>query len=173
MIKSKRIHFVNILMSILPSSSCQNFKRKIFKWVGVEIGKNVELFCGIKIYGNGRLIIRDKTFIGQDVTFLIDKNGTIELEESSAVSAKVTISTGFHPITPYGERIISRKGTCSNITLKKGSAVLTGSIILPGVTIGENALVAAGAVVNKNIEERTLVGGVPAKIIKDYKTKKL
>lgn len=163
------MHFVNLLMNLLPSASCQKVKTLLFKWAGVEIGQHVELFCGIKVYGNGKLIIGNKAFIGQDVTFMIDKNGKIELGESSVVSAKVTISTGFHPITPYGERIVSRKGICSNIILKKGSAVLTGCIILPGVTIGENALVAAGAVVNRDVKERTLVGGVPAKLIKDLK----
>lgn len=166
MINSKKIHIVNLIMSILPSTSFKKTKIKLYRWAGVEIGSNIELFCGIKIYGNGRLVIKDKVFIGQDVTFLIDKNGSIILEESSVVSARSTLSTGFHPITPNGERIVSRLGTCSNIILKKGSAVLTGSIILPGVTIGEKALVAAGAVVAKNVEARTLVGGVPARLIK-------
>ncbi len=171
MIKSKRMYFVNHIMSLLPNAGNQKFKAKLYKWAGVEIGEQVELFQGIKIYGNGRLVIGNKSFIGQEVTFMVEKNGKIELGESSVVSAKVTFSTGFHPITPYGERVVSRNGTCSNITVKKGAAVLTGSIILPGVTIGENALVAAGAVVNRDVEERTLIGGVPAKLIKDLKYK--
>lgn len=166
------MYFVNLVMNILPSASCQKIKAILFKWAGVEMGEQIELFNGIKVYGNGRLIIRDRAFIGQEVTFMIDKNGKIEIKESSVISAKVTILTGFHPITPYGERIVSRKGTCSNIILEKGCAILTGSIILPGVVIGENALVAAGAVVNRDVEERTLVGGVPAKLIKDLKTNK-
>lgn len=172
MINSKRMYFVNLLMQLLPGSSLQKIKASLFRWAGVEIGNNVELFQGIKVYGNGRLVIGDGCFIGQDVSFLIDKNGTILLEQSSAVSAKVTLSTGFHPITPYGERIVSRQGTCGNIVLKKGCAVLTGAIVLPNVIIGENALVAAGAVVNKNVESRTLVGGVPAKFIKSYEIRK-
>ncbi len=42
-------------------------------------------------------------------------------------------------------------------------------MILPGVTIGENAVVAAGAVVTKDVLPKTLVGGIPAKIIKKIK----
>lgn len=171
MINSKKMYFVNLLMQMLPGSSLQKIKASLLRWAGVEVGNSVELFQGIKVYGNGRLVIGNGCFIGQDVTFLIDKNGSIVLEDSSAVSAKVTMTTGFHPITPYGERIVSRQGTCGNIVLKKGCAVLTGSIVLPNVTIGENALVAAGAVVNKNVESRVLVGGIPAKFIKSYETK--
>lgn len=153
-------------MSILPSATLQTLKRKLFIWAGVEIGYGVELFTGIKVYGSGHLSIGNKVFIGQNTTFMIDKNGSITLGDSSAISAKVTFTTGFHPITPYGERIVSRQGTSSHIKIDKGAAVLTGSIILPGVTVGTNALVAAGAVVNKDVAPRTLVGGVPAKFIK-------
>lgn len=168
MIHSKRIYLVNIFMSIFPSATLQSLKRRLFIWAGVEIGHEVELFTGIKIYGNGRLSIGNKVFIGQDVTFMIDKNSSITLGDSSVISAKVTFVTGFHPITPYGERIVSRKGTNSHIMVEKGAAILTGCTILPGVTIGTNALIAAGAVVNKNVEARTLVGGVPAKFIKSF-----
>lgn len=171
MINSKKMYFVNLMMQIFPNAGLQKIKASLFRWAGVEIGQNVELFQNIKVYGNGRLVIGDGCFVGQDVNFLIDKNGSILLENSIAVSAKVIMSTGFHPITPYGERIVSRQGTCGNIVLKKGCAVLTGAIVLPNVTIGENALVAAGAVVNKNVDSRTLVGGVPAKFIRSYETK--
>lgn len=166
MINSKRIHLVNLLMFILPSATLQSFKRRLFIWAGVDIGHEVELFAGIKIYGNGHLSIGDKVFIGQNVTFMIDKNSSITLGNSSVISANVTIVTGFHPITPYGERIVSREGTNSHIKIENGAAILTGSTILPGVTIGTNALIAAGAVVNRDVDARTLVGGVPAKFIK-------
>ena len=155
-------------MAIMPSATLQSFKRRLFLWAGVEIGYNVELFSGIKIYGNGRLIIGNKVFIGQNVTFMIDKNSSVTLGDSSVISAKVTFITGFHKITPYGERIVSREGTNSQIKIEKGAAILTGSMVLPSVTVGTNALVAAGAVVNRDVAPRTLVGGVPAKFIKSY-----
>ncbi|WP_228449232.1 LbetaH domain-containing protein [Duncaniella dubosii] len=44
-----------------------------------------------------------------------------------------------------------------------------GAIILPGVTVGENAIVAAGAVVTKDVAENTIVAGIPAKYIRDIK----
>ena len=102
MINSKKMYFVNLMMQIFPNAGLQKIKASLFRWAGVEIGQNVELFQNIKVYGNGRLVIGDGCFVGQDVNFLIDKNGSILLENSSAVSAKVIMSTGFHPITPFG-----------------------------------------------------------------------
>lgn len=166
MIKSSRIFFVNHIMSMLPSTRMQRVKKMLYTWAGVEIGKNVELFQGIKVYGNGRLIIGDGSFIGHNVTIMVEGNGKVEIQESVVISSNVVISTGFHDITPYGERVISRSGTTSNIVIKRGAAVLLGGIVLPNVEIGENAIVAAGAVVNCKVEERTMVGGVPARLLK-------
>ncbi|RZM23097.1 MAG: sugar O-acetyltransferase, partial [Pedobacter sp.] len=53
------------------------------------------------------------------------------------------------------------------IHIKKNAWIGAGTIILPGVTIGENAVVAAGAVVSRDVAPNTIVGGVPAKFIKN------
>ena len=52
------------------------------------------------------------------------------------------------------------------MTIKENAWICIGAIICPGVTIGKNAVVAAGAVVTKDVEPNTIVGGVPAKVIK-------
>lgn len=52
------------------------------------------------------------------------------------------------------------------IVIKKGAWIGGRSLILPGVTVGENAVVAGGAVVTKDVEPNTIVGGNPAKVIK-------
>jgi len=58
------------------------------------------------------------------------------------------------------------------VHIKRGAWIALNVVILPGVTIGENAIVATGSVVMKDVEPYTLVGGSPAKFIKDIpKTK--
>ena len=52
------------------------------------------------------------------------------------------------------------------IHIKKNAWIGAGATILPGVTVGENAVVAAGAVVSKDVPANTIVGGIPAKTIK-------
>ena len=169
MINTKRMYFVNILMEILPNSGMQKFKAKLFRWAGVKVGNNVEFFQGFKIQGIGDISIGDGAFIGHEVLLMVNKGGKIEIGESSVISSRCTIITGFHPITPKGERIISREGTTSEVHIGKGSAVLAGSLVLPGITIGEKALVAAGATVANNVAPYTLVGGCPAKLIRYLK----
>lgn len=55
----------------------------------------------------------------------------------------------------------------SQVTIKKGAWVPPGTIILGGVTIGENSVIGAGSVVQKDVKPHSIVGGVPAKHIKD------
>lgn len=166
MISSKKIYLVNLLMAVFPNSGCQNFKAKLYRWAGVKVGTNVELFQGIKVQGIGELEIQDRAFIGHEVLFMLNEGSKIIVEESSVVSSRSMLITGFHPITPEGKRIIGREGTCSTVRVCKGAAVLAGCTVLPGVTVGEKALVAAGATVAKDVEAYTLVGGCPARFIR-------
>ena len=54
----------------------------------------------------------------------------------------------------------------SPVVIRKNAWIGANATILPGVTVGENAIVAAGAVVSKDMPANTIVGGVPAKIIR-------
>lgn len=166
MISSKKIYLVNLLMAVLPNSGCQGFKAKLYRWAGVKVGHGVEFFQGIKVQGIGELEIQDRAFIGHEVLFMLNEGSKIIVEESAVVSSRSILITGFHPITPTGERILGRDGTCSVVRICKGAAVLAGCKVLPGVTVGEMALVAAGATIAKDVEPRTLVGGCPAKLIR-------
>lgn len=169
MIKSKRIYLVNLLMAVLPNSGCQRLKARLFRWAGAKVGQNVELFQGIKVQGIGELEIGDRAFVGHEVLFMLNEGSRIVVEEEAVVSSRSMIMTGFHPIEPEGRRIIGRDGTSSTVRIARGAAVLAGSKVLPGVTVGEMSLVAAGATVAKDVEPYTLVGGCPAKKIRDLK----
>ena len=166
MINSKKIYLVNLLMAILPNSGCQNIKAKLYRWAGVKVGTDVEFFQGIKVQGIGELEIQDRAFIGHEVLFMLNEGSKIVVEESAIVGSRSVVMTGFHPITPDGERILSREGTCSTVRIGKGCSVSTACVVLPGVTVGEKALVAAGATVAKDVEAYTLVGGCPARFIR-------
>lgn len=169
MINTKRIYLVNILMALLPNSGLQRLKARLYRWAGVTVGDGVEFFQGIKVQGVGELIIRDKAFIGHEVLFMLNEGSKIIVEEEAIVGSRSTIVTGFHPITPEGSRILSREGTSSTIVICRGCSVSTHCLVLPGVTVGEMAIVAAGATVAKDVAPYTLVGGCPAKHIRNLK----
>lgn len=75
------------------------------------------------------------------------------------------ISTVNHPLTPMGRR--QHLGIAKPVRIGNDVWIGGNVTILPGVTIGNNVVVAAGAVVTKDIPDNTLVGGVPAKKIRD------
>lgn len=169
MINSKRIYLVNLLMEILPSSGLQSLKAKLYRWAGVKVGRNVEFFQGIKVQGIGEIEIGDGAFIGHEVLFMINEGSKIIIENEAIIGSRSIIITGFHPITPEGKRILSREGTSSTVVIGRGCSVSTNCTVLPGVIVGEMAIVAAGATVAKDVEPYSLVGGCPAKFIKNLK----
>ena len=80
------------------------------------------------------------------------------------IGPNVLITSVGHPLTPQGRR--EHIAIC--IPVRIGNDVWIGgnATILPGVTIGNNVVIAAGAVVTKDVPDNTLIGGVPAKVIK-------
>ncbi|MCU7549563.1 hypothetical protein OCK74_10585 [Chitinophagaceae bacterium LB-8] len=88
--------------------------------------------------------------------------GGITIEDDVLIGPRVNLTTENHPLDPADRRAL----ICKPIVIKRNAWIGAAATILPGVTIGENAVVAAGAVVSKDVPANTIVGGVPAKIIK-------
>lgn len=170
MIKSRRIYLFNLLMAILPNSGCQRLKSRVLRWAGARVGEQVELFQGFKVQGIGELEIGDRAFIGHEVLMMLNAGSKIVVEPEAIVGSRSTVVTGFHPITPEGERILSREGTSSEVRIGRGSSVSTQCLVLPGVTVGAMSIVAAGATVTRDVAPFTLVGGCPARYIRDLKS---
>ncbi len=106
----------------------------------IHIGKNVFINMGCKFQDQGGIYIGDGTLIGHNVV----------------------LATLNHAMEP------DRRGTMIPKPIHIGENVWIGSnaVILPGVTVGNGAIIAAGAVVSKDVPENTIVGGVPAKVIR-------
>lgn len=106
------------------------------------------------------IVIGKNVFVNHACTFM-DRGG-ITLEDNVLIGPKVNLITTNHPINPA-----ERRATISQpIIIRKGAWIGVGATILPGVTIGKNSIVAAGAVVSKDVPDNSIVGGIPAKIIK-------
>jgi len=154
-------------MAVLPNSGCQKFKAELYRWAGAKVGQDVEFFQGIKVQGIGELEFGDRCFIGHEVLFMLNQGSKIIVESEAIVGSRSIVITGFHPITPDGPRILSREGTSSVVRIGRGCSVSTNCTVLPGVSVGEMSIVAASATVTKDVEPYTLVGGCPAKFIKN------
>lgn len=123
--------------------------------------QDVTVFTPIYINYGKHITIGKNVFINFDCTFLA--LGGITIEDDVLIGPKVSLITENHPLNPQ-----ERKGLIGKpIHIKKKAWIGANATILPGVTIGENSVVAAGAVVTKDVPDNTIVGGIPAKFIKE------
>jgi len=105
--------------------------------------------------------IGNNVFVNHGCSFL--DLGGITIEDDVLIGPQVKLVTENHPVDPANRKSLDLK----SIVVKKNAWIGAGSVILPGVTIGENSIVAAGAVVTQDVPSNTIVGGVPAKHIKN------
>lgn len=86
------------------------------------------------------------------------------IEDNVLIGPEVKITTVNHDL--YDRHNLFHFG---KVTIKENAWIGIGVVICPGVTIGKNAVVAAGAVVTKDVPDNVVVGGIPAKVIKNIK----
>lgn len=142
------------------STGIDEVRKKLSEIIGTDIDESTTLFA--PFYTNfGKFISLGKhVFINHACSFL--DMGGITLEDHVLIGPKVNLITENHPLSPADRRGM----ICKAIIIKRNAWIGAGVTILPGVTIGENAVVAAGAVVSKDVAPNTVVGGIPAKFIK-------
>lgn len=128
--------------------------------IGTAIDQSTTVFA--PFYTNfGRFTkIGKNVFINHACSFL--DMGGITIEDEVLIGPRVNLVTENHPLDPNDRRTLTTKP----IKVKQKAWIGAGATILPGVTIGENAVVAAGAVVSKDVADNMIVGGVPARVIK-------
>lgn len=109
-------------------------------------------------------------FVGLD-TWLDDQfPELIVIEDEVTISFRVTVIVHDDAKRMDRTQAGAGDGTVAPVILKRGCYLGAGCLILPGVTIGESAVVAAGAVVTRDVPAGKVVGGVPARILKDATT---
>lgn len=141
---------------------------------GVTIGNNVSILKNttiectgvIRELGEG-LTIGDHVGISQNC--FIQVRGKVEIGSYVIFGPGVSLFSENHNFDRTDEYIINQGATRKGIKIGDGVWIGAGAIVLDGVTIGENAIVAAGSVVSKDVLPYTIVGGIPAKTIKNRK----
>ena len=154
------------------TSSCLEYPVKLMSPQLVSVGDGVRI-CGDgwlnakddRGDGQPTLRIGDGTYIGRMVQ--INAWRDVEIEANVLIGDRVLILDADHhferpdlPILSQGD---SFKGP---VRLLEGCWIASGAVILPGVTIGRNAVVAANSVVTRDVPDRTVAGGAPARMLR-------
>lgn len=130
-------------------------------------GVKIETHCAIfarESERSGKLRIGNGTHIGDNT--IIDMVDDVSIGDGVALGPNCTLYT--HDHNYMDKTVPAWKGALVHlpITIKDGAWIGSGVTILPGITIGERAVIAAGSVVTKSVEAHAVYGGVPAKLIK-------
>jgi len=131
----------------------------------VRIGKNVRFIRDERIHIIGTLEIGDGVFFNRGCHLVVHEKVTIGAY--TRFGAMVTIHDENHIPSRDDRPFITRGFVSKPIDIGRNVWVGTKSTILQGVTIGDGAVIAANSVVTKDVPAYTIVGGVPAKIIKE------
>lgn len=150
-----KLYFIHLVSDIVPFW----FIRKwIFQLAGITIGSGSTIHMGVRFFEPTNIIIGEDTIIG--FRSFLDGRDKLEIGDHVDIASEVMIYNSEHDINATDFHAI-----LAPVKIGNYSFIGPRSIILPDVEIGDSSIIAAGAVVTKNIESHSIVGGIPAKTI--------
>jgi acetyltransferase-like isoleucine patch superfamily enzyme len=150
-----------LLIQMNNATEPEEIRHLLSEITATEIHESVTVFTPLHINYGKHTKIGKNVFINFDCVFL--DLGGITIENNVLIAPKVSLLTESHPLDRNKRQSLIPKP----IHIKKNAWIGANATILQGVTIGENSVVAAGSVVSKDVPDNVVVGGIPAKIIKN------
>lgn len=126
--------------------------------LGDNLGENSQIIAPFSGAAFDHIKIGNNVYINSNS--LLMARGGITIDDDVMVAANVQFLSNNHD--EYDRQVL----TCKPIHVKKGVWIGAGASILPGVTVGEYAIVGAGAIVTKDVPDYSVVVGIPAKVVK-------
>lgn len=162
---------INLPLRVMPTQTIAPTLRRY----GAAIGTYVRFQPPLTIHNAARrphpfyanLSVGDNCFFGREL--LLDLQDRVTVEDNVTVSHRVMILTH----TDVGESPLKDDPfppSQAPVTLKRGAYIGAGAVLLPGVEIGECAVVGAGAVVTRDVPALTIAAGVPARFLRTIET---
>jgi acetyltransferase-like isoleucine patch superfamily enzyme len=160
------IDFELFLLRLVGFFPIHTIRKLIYQLGGLNIGRGSHIHMGTQFFMIDRVKIGRDSLIGQNA--FLDGRDSLVIGDHVDIASDVMIYNSEHDINSENFNAITAP-------VEIGDYVFIGprAIILPGVKIGKGAIVAAGAVVTKNVGDFEIVGGVPAVKIGDRKLKEL
>ena len=146
------------------SKDINEMRERLSEIINQPIDPSTTIFVPFHTNFGHHIRLGKNVFINHACSFL--DLGGITIEDDVLIGPKVNLITENHPVDPAERKNLNlgKIHICRNVWIGANAT------ILPGVTVGENAIVAAGAVVNKDVPANTIFGGIPARFIKSIST---
>ncbi len=158
----KVLNDFNLLLATIVGYIPSHFIRGLFYryWLGITFPWNSIIYWRCRFFNPRGVHLGQHSIVGNDA-FLDGRKGLF-IGNNVNIAGEVRIYTMEHDVNSQ-----TFEGVGASVYIEDWVYIGTRVTILPGVSIGEGAVVASGAVVTKNVEPWTIVGGVPAKFLKN------
>ncbi len=161
--EKRYLHFLWDVLDKSPMCLVANFsilyRRILAKKLFKSCGENFIAEENVRFNVPDNIEVGDNVFLNRDV--YIDSKGGVKLGDSVALTEGVMIFTHSHSEDNHEER------TYSPVIIEDYAKICCRATILPGVKIEKQAIVAAGAIIDKNVEVNSLVAGIPGKFVRE------
>lgn len=160
--RQRHLHLLWDAFDRLPLSAISSFAIPFRRLLGERLfrrcGRNFIADEGVRFNFGQNLIVGDDVFLNRDV--YLDTKGGLTLGDSVCLTEWVAVFTHTHSESDHALRIYGA------VEIRPFAKIYSAAMILPGVTVGEEAIVAARSLVNHDVEPRTLVAGIPARPVR-------
>lgn len=153
-------------LSLVPEGRFPGWNRFALRVIGAKVGNRAVIYSSIRISRKLNLSIGAESFIGLRSVFVGGAGSSVSIGSDCDISDNVHFVTGTHEMDAKGARTAGL-GYCKDIVVGDGVWIGYHALILPGVKIGNKALIGAGTVVHKDVAAKTVVAGNPMRIIRD------
>lgn len=158
------LEFELLLLHIIGWVPVHHVRRFFYRLAGMRIGRGTSIHTGTTFYDPTNIKIGRDTVIGEGA--VLDGRDELVIGDHVAIASQVMIYNAEHDVHSEDFRPVQNP-----VIIEDYVFIGPRAIILPGVRVGKGAVVAAGAVVTKDVPPGHVVGGVPARIISERKAK--
>lgn len=151
---------IRLSVALNTATDIDQIRVRLSDIIGRPIDKSTTVFTPFHTNFGRHIQLGQNVFINHACTFL--DLGGIVIEDEVMIGPKVSLITENHPVNPVERKMLE----LASVTIRRNAWIGANATILPGVTIGENSVIAAGSVVTKDVPANTVVAGVPAKVVK-------
>ena len=148
-------------LNALPPGDFGAMRALLGELTGHALDPSVRVLPPFHTDGGRKLRFGRNVFVNHGCTAM--DHGGIDIGDDVMIGPNAQLISSGHPLDPATRR---RSITAAPIRIGRGVWIAAGATVLQGVTVGDDAVVAAGAVVTKDVPPRTLVAGVPAQVVR-------